>query len=72
MGGKTRTSYKKGQSGNIRGRPKKGQTLSELIRSYLEEQDIDRRMMRKEVLIEKIYNMSMGGEHPSGKNSLGI
>ena len=37
MGGKTKTSWKKGQSGNPHGRPKKEFTVAEKIRAILKE-----------------------------------
>jgi len=50
-------SYKPGQSGNLKGRPKKGHSITETIREMMDEQP-----EIKKALGQKILKMAMDGD----------
>lgn len=52
-----KNQWKKGQSGNLKGRPKKGETLTDLLREKLP----------KEAFIEKEINLAMQGDPAARK-----
>lgn len=54
--------WKPGQSGNPKGRPKKGDTLAEMIREFLDEDDGEDRKTRKRKLIEAAYEKALEGD----------
>jgi len=54
--------WKPGESGNPAGRPKKEFSLTEGMREYISEQDPDKKKERKDILIEKTYQMAMRGD----------
>ena len=62
---KVKTSYKPGQSGNPKGRPPKGTSLTELTKEYLEEivdmGDGDKKR-RKEYLVSQTFNLMLKGD----------
>jgi hypothetical protein len=69
-GGRRKSSWKKGQSGNPHGRPKKGETFSDIIRELAEASDIrtssGERIKRKRAVVEKIYSKAIQeGDFPS-------
>jgi predicted ABC-class ATPase len=61
------TSYKPGQSGNPKGRPKKGETFREVLEKILEErQSVEisgkaRRPTKKEILARVLVEQALGG-----------
>jgi len=52
----------KGQSGNPAGRPRKEFSLTDGMREFLIEKDPDKKQERKQILIEKTYNMAQKGD----------
>lgn len=48
--------YTKGTSGNPRGRPKKGNSLAEIARTFLEQKDPDRSVSRRLALVMHAYD----------------
>lgn len=48
--------FQKGQSGNPKGRPRKGQSLTDALRSYLSEEEHDR--PRKQILAERLWDLA--------------
>lgn len=62
-GGKRKTSWKPGQSGNLKGRAKKGETFTDIIREMAELNDIrtptGENMKRKRAVVEKIYSKAI-------------
>lgn len=58
--------FKKGESGNPKGRAKKGDTLTDILRALGEIKDIRHKnelITRKEFLGRKLWEMAMSGEH---------
>lgn len=60
-GGKRRTSWKPGQSGNPKGAPRKGLSWKELILAVGEEQFPGEEMTRKEMLVRSAFLHAMKG-----------
>lgn len=58
---------KKGISNNPKGRPKKGYTLSDIIRDFMSKQDPAKKKVRREVLVETVYTQAVMGDQPSQK-----
>ena len=55
--------FKPGQSGNPGGRPKKGETLTDILRKYLEGHDDENpAITRKQRLAEELYNRAIEGD----------
>lgn len=52
----------KGESGNPNGRPKKEFSLTEGLREYISETDLEKKRERKDILIEKTYQMALRGD----------
>jgi len=58
-------NWKKGVSGNPNGRPKKGETLTEILRDQAELVDVtrgDEKISRKEALARRLWSMAMDGD----------
>ena len=55
-------NWVKGVSGNPNGRPKKGQTLTELAQEYLRGDYKGTEITRKQLFIERVYNLAIGGD----------
>jgi hypothetical protein len=53
--------WKKGQSGNPKGRPKRGDTWAEIIRSMSEEVG-DGGISKKEAIVSKLLDMALEGD----------
>jgi ribosomal protein L17 len=55
--------YKKGQSGNPLGRPKKGETPTDLLREKVEiPKTAAAKMARKEKIVEKLISLAEAGD----------
>ena len=51
--------FKPGVSGNPKGRPKKGKTITDALKKYLEEKDKGSDITRKQQLIQSIYSLAV-------------
>lgn len=54
--------WKPGESGNPLGRPKKEFSLTDGMREFLSEKDPDKKLERKQILIEKTFSMAQRGD----------
>ena len=54
--------WEKGKSGNPAGRPKKGQTLTDILMAYLEEHEEGDDLPRKQRFVEACYRGAMDGD----------
>lgn len=55
--------FAKGQSGNPRGRPKKGEALTDILRTLAHEPPTQRsKYTRKEAVARKLWQMAIGGD----------
>jgi ribosomal protein L17 len=60
--------YKKGQSGNPGGRPKRGETMTDLLREKLETHKTTRdKKTRKEKILEQVITLAEAGDLPAIK-----
>ena len=60
--GKTRTSWKPGQSGNPKGSPKKGESITELMSKYLNGYYGRTKIKRKDLFIRRVFNLAIHGD----------
>lgn len=65
--GPTPASFKKGQSGNPNGRPKKEFSLTESMREYLSTKDPETKLTRREMLINSTMTHALKGDATSQK-----
>jgi len=56
------TPWEPGQSGNPVGRPKKEFSLTAGMKEYLAEKDPEKKKQRKDILIEKTFQMAQKGD----------
>ncbi len=68
----TKTSFRKGQSGNPKGRPPKGESLTELLRAQLEDYVPDKngkpsKKKFKEIISQRLISLAMSGDVSSLK-----
>jgi len=66
MGRKSSTTWKPGQSGNPNGRPKRGESLSEILRMLGEERDVRIKgvpgeITKKEAVGRRLYDLALRG-----------
>jgi len=54
--------WKEGESGNPLGRPKKEFSLTEGMREFLREKDPEKKLERKDILIQKTFSMAQRGD----------
>lgn len=63
------TSFKPGQIGNPKGRPKKGNTIADMMNVYLNGKELNpktgQRMTRKEILVRAMVASAMKGNSSS-------
>lgn len=62
MGIKTKTSWKPGQSGNPKGSMPKEESLTGILREYLNSKNTKSRKTRKQELVEKAIELAMKGD----------
>jgi hypothetical protein len=55
----TNTTWQPGQSGNPKGRPPKGESLTELLMAYLEKKPEGTNSTYKQLFVEKLVNMAV-------------
>jgi len=61
------TQFKKGQSGNLNGRPPKDCSLTELMRIFLKSVPKGQKKTYKEIYIQKVFQMAMNGDQSAIK-----
>ncbi|MCP4230251.1 MAG: hypothetical protein GY771_08895 [bacterium] len=70
------TSFKQGQSGNPKGRPKKGETFKEILEKILEERQVrdiagqTKRPKKKEILARVLIEKALEGDSSFMKQAL--
>ena len=54
-------AYKKGESGNLKGRPKRGETMRDIIQSFLDKTVTvgANKITQRELLTRKLFKMAM-------------
>lgn len=56
---RSRGTWVKGQSGNPNGRPRKGESLTDLMRKFLEHKPEGMEMSNREAFITRVYHLAM-------------
>lgn len=62
--------WKKGQSGNPSGRPKKGKSLTDILEKHGKKRDVtdgEKLISRKEALAKKLWSLALIGDVPAIK-----
>lgn len=60
--GKTRTSWKPGQSGNPKGAPIRKDSITHLMREFLKQSPEGKKVTYKELFIKKAFQKALGGD----------
>ena len=55
----TTTSWEKGQSGNLQGRPPKGESITELIKEHLQTKPVGESLTYKELFVKRLVDMAV-------------
>lgn len=64
---KNQHTFKPGQVTNPNGRPKKGWSLTETMREYLSEKDVDKKKERREILVQQTFEHALKGDPTAQK-----
>ena len=64
---KTHTSWKAGQSGNLKGRPLKKDSITHLMNEFLKKKPKGQKVTYKEIFIKKAFKKAIDGDIPAMK-----